>query len=168
MAYTDHFKLADDIIAHLNTVMGEVTDPLITSRYAGFAAVVSVTVYELAIKEIFVGFGERKHKVLGEFTRSYFNRINGRIAMDTIKRDYIAKFGDKYVQRFKRKIDEVESNSLREHSISVKTSYGNVITWRNQFAHEGILPSTATYDEVTRSYQTGKDVIKCLAETMQR
>ena len=69
MAYTDHFQLADDVISHLNTVIGGISDPFIASRYVGFVAVASVTVYELAIKEIFIDFGERKHKVLGEFTR---------------------------------------------------------------------------------------------------
>ncbi len=53
MSYDDHFKLADDMIDHLNTVIDSISDPFIKSRYTGFVAVASVTVYELAIKEIF-------------------------------------------------------------------------------------------------------------------
>ena len=53
MAYQDHFKLADDMISHLDSVVGGITDSFVTSRYVGFVAVAAVTVYELAIKEIF-------------------------------------------------------------------------------------------------------------------
>ena len=53
MPYTDHFRLADDLIAHLDTVMGGISDPFISSRYVGFVSIVAVTVYELAIKCVF-------------------------------------------------------------------------------------------------------------------
>ncbi len=81
MAYANHFRHADDVIAHLNTVVPTITDPLLVAKYSGFAAVAAVTVYELAIKEIFCEFGRRKHKILGNFTESYFDRINGRITL---------------------------------------------------------------------------------------
>ena len=77
-------------------------------------------------------------------------------------------FGDKYVQKFKKKIEVAEKASLRSSGISVLSSYGNVVTWRNQFAHGGQIPSTVTYAEIIKSYQSGKEVIKCLAETMYR
>ncbi len=48
MAYHDHFKLADDMISHLDSVIGGITDSFVTSRYVGFVAVAAVTVYELA------------------------------------------------------------------------------------------------------------------------
>lgn len=46
-------KLADNLIAHLNTVVTSISDPFLASRYAGFVSVAAATVYELAIKEIF-------------------------------------------------------------------------------------------------------------------
>ncbi len=168
MAYTDHYRLADDVITHLNAIVAGIQDPFLTSRYIGFVAIASVTVYELAIKEIFIEFGEKKHKVLGEFTRKTFDRINGRIKTKIIRDEYISCFGDKYVKRFAKKLEETEENELRNSGTSILTSYGNVITWRNQFAHEGQIPSTVTYNEITTSYQVGKGVIRCLAETMQR
>jgi len=168
MAYTDHFQLADDMILHLNTVIGSIGDPFITSRYVGFVSVSAVTVYELAIKEIFCEFGLQKHKVLGSFTQLYFERINGRIKTKVIRDEYIRKFGDKYVTRFKRKVDEAEERSLRTRGTSILSSYNNIIEWRNQFAHEGVLPSTVTYAEVIKAYEIGKEIIHCLATTMRR
>ena len=167
MAYTDHYRLADDVISHLDTTISTLADPFLISRYVGFVSVVAVTVYELAIKDIFIEFAEKKHKVLGEVTRKNFDRINGRIKTNVIRDEYVSSFGDKYVQRFKKKLDAAERDSLRSSGISILSSYGNLVTWRNQFAHEGQLPSTATYSETTKAYKTGKEVIKCLAESMR-
>ena len=54
------------------------------------------------------------------------------------------------------------------HRRDIRSAYGNLITWRNDFAHEGRVNSTATYAEVVQSYEDGKEVIRCLAETMHR
>jgi hypothetical protein len=168
MAYNDHFKLADDMISHLNTVINGIPDPFISSRYIGFVAVSAVTVYELAIKDIFCTFARQKHKVLGDFADSYFNRINGRIGLDVIRKDYIKRFGEKYMDRFKAKADDAEKSSLRNTGRSIKSSYHNIIEWRNQFAHEGQIPTTVTYQEVIDSYESGKEIIVCLSQTMRR
>lgn len=168
MAYSEHFKSADDMISHLNSVIGGITDPFITSRYIGLVAVLAVTVYELAIKEIFYEFAQKKNKVFGNFVYNSFRRMNGRIRLKVIKEQYLPRFGDKYLLRFEKKIKKTEERSIRERKGSVKTSYGNIITWRNKFAHEGEIPSTPTYEEATKAYFTGKTVIDCLAETMRR
>lgn len=168
MAYQEHFKLADDMISHLDSVVGGVTDSFVTSRYVGFVAVAAVTVYELAIKEIFYEFAQKKHKVFGNFVDKYFDRINGRIRLESIRENYLPRFGDKYLQRFERKIKKAEEKSIRARGDSIKAAYGNIITWRNEFAHEGKIPSTPTYAEVTKAYYTGQAVIDCLAEAMQR
>jgi len=168
MAYRDHFKLVDDMIDHLNNVIGGIKDPFITSRYVGFVAVAAVTVYELAVKEIFYEFARKKHKTFGNFVDKHFDRINGRIKLSIIREDYLPHFGDKYSQRFEAKIRKWEERSIKERKGSITTAYGNIITWRNEFAHEGKIPSTPTYTEVTKAYYTGKSIIDCLAETMQR
>lgn len=168
MPYDDHFKLADDYITHLDLVIGAIADPFIKSRYSGFLAVSAVTVYELAMKTIFQEFAVGKHRVLANFSNLYFARINGRIKIEVIRDDYVRRFGDKYVKRFARKLETREREILRQRGASVKSSYTNIITWRNGFAHEGTIPTTATYDEVKKAYILGKNVMDCLAETMRR
>jgi hypothetical protein len=168
MAYTEHFKLADDLIAHLTPAVAQIRDPFIASRYVGFVAVAAVTVYELAIKEILCTFGEKKHAVLGNFARSYFDRINGRIKYKILHEEYVASFGDKYVRRFRKKVQEREEHTLRSTRKSILTSYDNIITWRHQFAHEGRVPTSATYQEAVDAYRAGKEMIECLANSMQR
>jgi len=168
MTYSDHFQLADNYLNHIDSVIGAIADPFLQSRYSGFLAVSAVTVYELAIKTIFMNFAVGKHKVLASFASEYFDRINGRIKIDVLKKDYVKKFGEKYVTKFDRKLDAKESELLRAEHTSLKTCYGNIVTWRHSFVHEGIVPVHATYDEVKKSYHYGKNVIHCLAEAMRR
>lgn len=96
MPSTLNFNHADAIAAHFAALVSPATDPLISIRYAGFIAVAGVCVYEMAIKDIFINFGEKKHPVLGAVTRETFDRINGRVGYRVIKDDYIPRFGDKY------------------------------------------------------------------------
>lgn len=168
MAYDDHFKLADDLVAHLDTVIGVLNDPFIESRYTGFVTVSAVTVLELALKTIFLEFAQAKHIVLGTFCSRYFDRINGRIGLSAIRDDYLVKFGQKYQTRFAVRIEKIEQHSLRRFGTSVRSSYGNLITWRNTFAHEGIIPANANYSEAKRAYECGKQVMQCLAGCMNR
>jgi hypothetical protein len=168
MTYVDHFQHADDIVAHLNTIMPTVTNPLLSAKYVGFVAVASVTVYEVAIKDIFITFAKDKHKVLGAFTESFFNRINGKISIDVIKNDYIKRFGKKYLDKFEKKLSAETITYLRANGRDIKSSYSNLITWRNDFAHAGKMNTTSTYAEVVQAYEDGKEVIRCLAETMVR
>lgn len=168
MAYSDHFRLADDYIRHLDATFGTIHDPWIQSRYVGFVALSAATVFELAIKDIFCTFAIGKHKVLGTFTSVYFERINGRIKRREIEETYLKFFGDKYVQRFKKKLDKVERATMKTARQSVKASYANMITWRNQFAHEGTVPNNATYEEVKLAYTVGRELIECLAVSLRR
>lgn len=168
MPYSDYFKLADDLIAHLDPVLAALNDPFIESRYTGFLAVSSTTVLELAMKDIFYEFSAKKNKVFGNFCGAVFDRINGRIAMQTIEDEYLIKFGMKYKQRFIRAMDKIEKSTLATTGSSVRASYGNLLTWRNEFAHGGNVPRNASYAEVKRSYLCGKEVMHCLATCMKR
>ena len=168
MPYSDHFQLADDYFSHLDTVISSIPDPFIRSRYTGFAAISGVTVYELALKEIFFDFARNKHKVLENFTVSYFDRINGKITEKNIKNEYLPKFGEKYLRRYEKLTQKKEKEVLLSDGRSVKSSYGNVIEWRNEFVHEGRIPANPTYDEVLKSYQYGKHILHCLSQAMIR
>lgn len=166
--YTDRFSLADDYITHLDGMMAGIADPFIQSRYLGFIAISAVTVYELAIKDIFFSFADKKHVVLGNTTRAKFEKINGRIQLKSLKGEHIGPFGEKYIKRFGKKLEERENQSLRSGSGSVKAAYGNIISWRHTFVHSGEAPTTTNYNEVKRAYQAGKDVLHALNDTMYR
>jgi len=168
MAYEDHFSLADDVIKHLETFVPKIEDPFLKSRYTGFVAISGATVYELAIKEIFISFAQRKHDVFGSFVSSHFERLNGRIKYCALKGEHIPRFGEKYVKKFEKNIQETQKQVLQNERIDILTAYNNLIQWRHQFVHNGKTPETATYEEVIQSYGVGKRVIHCLAKSMVR
>jgi hypothetical protein len=168
VAYTAHFATADSVITNLATVVAATADPILVGQYTGFAAVSAVTMYELAIKEVFFDFAHAKHKVLGQFTEAYFERINGRIGWKTLRDDYVPRFGEKYKKRFETELNKDDMAELKVSQISIKSSYSNLILWRHEFAHQGQIPTNATFVEVQRAYTYGKRVIDCLARCMVR
>jgi len=165
MPYTDKFQPTDDLLTHLNSVVPTIKDSFILSRYTGFVSISAVTVYELAIKEIFIDFAKRKHKIFGNFTEISLGRINGRIKISDLKKEFITKFGDKYVKKFEKALTNNQS-LLNNQNLDIQVSYNNLLNCRHSFVHKNIV--TMTYSEVIIAYNFGKEVIKSLAEAMSR
>lgn len=167
MSYVDLFTDTDQTIQHLSTIVSEV-DIVLQSQYAGFAAVSAITVYELAIKNVFFEFSRKKHISYGNFVEKHFHRINGRIGLKDIRDEYLPRFGEKYKNKFQSLLNLRDAISIAQQNGSVKSSYGNLVVWRNEFAHEGRVPTNATFAEVYRAYDLGKIVIDCLAQALVR
>jgi hypothetical protein len=168
MSYTDRFTLVEDYLRHLDTMMAGIADPFVQGQYLGFIATSAVTAYELAIKDIFYAFAEKKHVVLGEVTRARFRRLNGQIGLKKLRDEHVQMFGDKYVTKFTKVLDLNESSYVLTNGKSPKGAYGNIITWRNVFVHEGTPPNTTNYQEMKDQYLAGKEVINSLNTAMYR
>ncbi len=166
MSYRDRFIPTDSLIPHLTTLIGTITDPLILANYAGFLSVSAVTVYELAIKDIFFDFGAKKNKYFGDFVEKHFNRLNGRIKFGELRGSHISLFGDKYLKKFD-KIFSVRHNDLLSTSrVDIEICYSNLIICRHEFVHGG--SPTLTIGETIHNYHHGKEVIHCLDNAMKR
>jgi hypothetical protein len=168
MPYVNQFAHADAVMAHLAGLLPTLADPQLEQKYAGFASVAAVTVYELAVKEIFIEFARKKHVVFEEFVKNFFSRLNGRIKPEIIKGEYVPKFGNKYTQKYTKLLQKKRNEFLRTNRRDFHTSYQNLLTWRNTFVHEGQVPTTATFQEIHQAYEDGKNLIHCLASSMQR
>lgn len=168
MPYTDRFVQVEDYLAHLDPMMTGIDDPFVQGRYIGFIVTSAVTAYELAIKDIFYAFADKKHNVLGNVTRARFFRLNGKIKLDDLKKEHVKSFGERYLERFRKNLDSADDIYVRTYGNSPKTAYNNVITWRHKFVHEGEPPNTTNYEEIKLNYLAGKEVIHCLFRTMVR
>ncbi|MHB8207618.1 HEPN domain-containing protein [Mucilaginibacter sp.] len=166
MPYTDRFIATDDLLTHLTIVIPTIHNPALVSNYAGFLSVSAVTVYELAIKDIFIDFSLKKHNAFGVFTESHFSRINGRIKLDDLKKEHVKAFGDKYLQKFIKEVNNRDTTILAAGGESIKASYSNLITCRHQYVHQG--SPTLSFQEIQRFFQHGKIVIECLFNSMKR
>jgi hypothetical protein len=165
MAYTDHFRLVDDVTAHLDGVVAAV-DAFTQSRYVGFYSVSAAAVVELALKEIIISFATANHPLFGGYVEAKYEQINGRIKLGHITADHLSPFGEKYKKRFERLINRVEQIELRRHRFSVKNSYANLLNCRHKFAHEGSIPVYSSYADVKKGFEAGKVVLGCLAKAL--
>lgn len=98
--------------------------------------------------------------------RSHFERINGKIKLNSLKDEHIASFGIKYLSRFNRDLDAKDTASISAGLGSIKSQYGNLITCRHNFVHQG--SPTLTLNEIISSYQIGKEVIHSFNSAMVR
>lgn len=166
MPYADRFTATDNLITHLQPIIGPINDAAILANYAGFLSVSAITVYELAIKDIFTEFAQRKHSVFGNFTEKHFARISGHIFIRDITGKHIELFGSKYRTKFSSLLTSQELLELAASGTSITNSYGNLVQCRHDFVHKGV--PTLTVNEVMSTYEHGKKVLHCLDGAMRR
>lgn len=166
MAYTDHFRLVDDVASHFDTVVASV-DPFLQSRYVGFYAIAAAAVIELAVKEIIISFASSHNQLFGQYCQVKYERINGRVSYDDLCKEHIGSFGTRRVKRFKRIMRSVEFLHLKHRAISVKRAYENLLTCRHKFAHEGAIPQQTAYSDVKAGFECGKVVLACLVRSLE-
>ena len=165
MSYTSRFVSTDNLITNLSPNLATISNAAILASNAGFLSVSSVTVYELAIKDIFSHFATKKHSVFGHFVEKYLSRINGRIQIEDLKNGQVKAFGNKYLKKFEASIKQKEATFLASHGCSLKASYSNLIICRHEFVHQG--RPTLTVAEVIGNYNLGKEVIYSLFDSMK-
>ena len=165
MAYLKRFNSVDLLISQLRPIAQTGPDPLVLSAMAGIVAVEAVTAYELAIKDIFEEFSRKKNKVFGSFVTNSYSKLNGRIKYQEIK-EMVKAFGEKYRERFLKKMDEKTKIVLVSDHVDLIQTYNNLILGRHEFVHAGQL--TMTLQEAINSYSRGKELIGALYESMKR
>jgi hypothetical protein len=167
MPYHAQFGHADDVMANLTEVVPAIVDPLLQAKYAGFAAVAAVTVYEMALKQIVFDFAEAQNPILGTFSHTRWDRINGRIKLCHIRDDYLRSFGQVYVDKFNDALAIRGAAYLKLNGHDIEACYTNLILWRHDFVHKATVATTATFAEVVMSYDAGKEVLACVFEALR-
>lgn len=164
MSYINHYRLVDDVTHHFDEVTQSI-DAFIESRYVGFFAVASISVIELAYKEIVIDFATRTHPTFGSFFTSHYERLNARVKLTHINED-LKRLGGPFHTRFSKLLERVQKYEVRHNSFSIKDSYSSLISCRHDFAHEGIIPENIGYADVKNGYRAGKIVLACLDKSL--
>jgi hypothetical protein len=162
------FTQADFILGHLDGLIDNVVDDFLKSRYTGFVSVVAVTAFETNIRAKLISFCSAKHKVFGAFSEATFEKTNARIRLDNLRKDCLSRFGQKYLKRFNRNLDNAETQALADGLGSLKGSYHNIVQWRHDFVHDGIIPAYAGYVEARTAYENGKRVVQIFFDSLNR
>lgn len=166
MSYIKHYKLVDDVTEHFDEVTQKI-DAFIESRYVGFFAVASISVIELAYREIIVGFATNAHPTFGTFFSDHYKHMNARVRFEHINKD-LKRLGGSYHARFSKLLERINTYEIRHNSFSVKDSYSSLVTCRHDFAHEGVIPENIGYADVKNGYKAGKIVLACLAKALSK
>ncbi|WP_459040892.1 HEPN domain-containing protein [Stenotrophomonas sp. PSU-St19] len=156
--------MVDDVVAHLDGAVAS-ADSFTKSRYAGFYAVSVATVIELSVKQIVVEFANSKSPVFGGYINRKFDRLNARVSYKDLK-GMLEEFGGSYSSSFDQLVKGADESSMRARNGSIVASYGNLITCRHKFAHEGEVPNNSTYEEVKKGFAAGKVILECLHGTL--
>lgn len=164
MTYSRHFSLVDDVSSHFDGAV-EGLDAFTVTRYAGLYAVSSAAVLELALKEIVIEFARSRDVVFGEYLASRYETLNGRIKLANIREEHLRPFGGIFLDRFNRLLGWLDDWNLKCQRGSIISSYGNLLTCRHTFAHEG--KTTCTYQEAKAGFKAGKVVMACLNHVLQ-
>lgn len=162
----DFFADSDLFIQHIKKTASSINDDYVTSRYVGFIATTAVTVYEVAVKKLLIEFANSQHPILANFVSAEFEQINARIRTEDIREKYLDKFGKDYSDSFVSLLETKEKEFLKDKG-SIIHSYGNLITWRHEFVHQGTIAANATFDEAVKAYGLGKEVIFVLQQTFE-
>ncbi len=166
MPYRKHYQLVDDVTQHFDEVTKTI-DAFIESRYVGFFSVASVSVIELAYKDIIVDFAARTHPTFGTFFSAHYERMNARVKLCNINND-LKRLGGPFHEKFLKLLDRVNAYEVRHNSFSVKESYASLIMCRHEFSHEGSIPENISYSDVKNGYKAGKIVLSCLAKALSK
>lgn len=165
MPYQKHYKLVDDVTSHFDAVTATI-DGFTLSRYVGFFAVASAAVIESAYKDIVLDFAERTHPTFSSYFASRHEQVNGRVKISQINEDCLKRFGGAFHKRFNSLLTRVDRYYIKQKGFSIVSSYGSLITCRHEFAHQGSIPETASYNDIKNGYEAGKVVLSCLAKAL--
>lgn len=165
MAYLSHFYEVDLLITQLAPTILTITDDMVKANFAGMLSVRAVTAYELAVKDIFIDFSRKKHKVFGTYVDSSLSRLNGKVGYQDIQ-NFVKKYGSKYLDKFKNEVGKFSSALLESSHVDLLSSYDNLIKGRHSFVHQGTV--ILSWEETRNNYVIGKQVIEALNNAMKR
>jgi uncharacterized protein with HEPN domain len=162
------FNNTDFFIEQIDINVKNTVDTQIKNRYIGFIAVTAITGYETAVRQIITDFAKSNHEILWNYVTSHLERLNAGISEEAIQERYLKRFGRKYSEAFKSNIQVANNGVMKtERNSNPSAAYRNLIQWRNQFVHTGIIPNTPTFEEAIKAYSLGKYIIVALEETLK-
>jgi RiboL-PSP-HEPN len=165
--FRPHLQKVEELATNLvrNAPVAGLSTDSFRADLAGFLAIAYAAAFEESVKEIFIAFAKSQHTILHRMVEKKFDRINGKIKIDTIKNDYLLPLGEQFKDVFSSELKRVEDEVLRSHGQSVISSFTNIIDWRNAFAHK--LERQTTIEEVQTSYVFAKKVIELLNSSLE-
>lgn len=164
----ENFRHIRELARSLDALAGRATasERHARSELAGMFSVTIVATYEGIVRETLIDYSSRFHPKFQKYVASDLGRMNARISWDDLRK-HARKFDlaerrepgagkplNTYERALKARSQVVERRFRRE----LKTSYGSLFTWRNEYAHE--RRTSATFKDVYDAHRVSQYVIR--------
>ena len=123
---------------------------------AGLLVVLMAASYESCVKETIIGYASRHHAQFGTFAQNQYRRLNSRISMNDLY-GYARTFDDTVNEKFKRIINDRKNRLLHRIGKDITVAYGQILSWRHDFAHAGVRNTTV--EEALMTHRLAKRIL---------
>ena len=157
-----------------NLLIGESTSQQqLSNEFAGMFAVTIAATYEGIIKETLIVYASTFHQKYKDHIEKDFGRLNAKISVDDL-RGYSRRFGlsewagdgiKKHSTIFHKILGETQLRVERRFRKDLITSYANLFTWRNAYAHE--RSTSATFKDVYEAHRVAQYVIRSFVKAFE-
>lgn len=123
---------------------------------AGLLVVAIAASYESCVKETMVNYAARHHVQFEIFAQNNFEKLNSRINLSDLHR-YAKSFDNSIHQKFGELIVERRRRLNTKIGKDFTKSYGQILSWRHDFAHAG--KRNTTVKEALATHRLAKRVM---------
>lgn len=123
---------------------------------AGLLVVSMAASYESSVKETLMSFAARHHVQFGNYAQNQFAKLNSRISMNDLY-GYTKTFDNKVHNRFCELITHRKGRMINKIGKDFTVAYGQMLSWRHDFAHAGIR--NTTIGEALATHRLAKRVL---------
>lgn len=123
---------------------------------AGLLVVAMAASYEAAVKETLVSYASRHHSQFGTFAQNHFRKLNSRIGMSDLS-SYARTFDNSVHRKFGELITSRKQQLISRIGKDFTKAYGQILSWRHDFAHAGIRNTTV--EEALVTHRLAKRVL---------
>ena len=152
------FNRIEQLVAEMREFVpnGAVEAAEFRADLAGLLVVSMAASYESCVKDTLVTYATNHHTAFGNFASNNFARLNSRVAVRDLYQ-YARTFDDGIHDRFKQLLDRRRRKIDRLIGKNIETSYGQILSWRHDFAHAGIR--NTTIEEAMITHRLAKRVL---------
>lgn len=123
---------------------------------AGLLVVGIAAAYESCVKDTMVAYAYRHHDNFGQFTSNRFSKLSSRIKINDLysyARDFNPDIGTRFKNRLSAKAERIKVSM----GVNIKDRYEQLLSWRHDYAHEGL--KNTTIEEAVVCHEYSKRVI---------
>lgn len=143
--------------------MSDVKATVFRADLAGLLVVLIAATYESCVKDSLTTFASQRNEEFGDYAARSYARLNSRIQISDLYR-YARVFSPSAHNSFGKVLKKSDAYILRCRGRGLQTSYNQILSWRHDFAHEGIRNTTV--EEAFQTHQAAKHVLYCFEEAL--